>query len=413
MKQLKLIVILFIPYLVFAQKDFTVTVHEIGGPDGMNPLTSTSANALFMQGNVFQKLLEYDAQTLQLRPVLAKALPTIKEVKKGKYKGGMSITYEIHPDAVWDNGTEVTAEDYVFTIKAIKNPRVHADYIRPYIEFIDKIIIDKKNYRKFTIYASEVYCRGIEATGQETFILPEYHYDPTLLMRNFSIEDLNDPAKQEELKQHPVIIEFASNFNNRKYVNNPKEVVGSGPYYVEEWAFGDFVRFKKKKDWWGDQVKDNAYLAAYPSEIRYKNVPNMDKAIQQAREGKLDVIRSISPNRFEELKKDEAFKKEFDFGTTGQFAYHYLGLNTKLPKLQDVRVRKAIAHAVDRDAVIELFDGAAVKINSPILPIKDYYNHAIKDMELDLEQAKAYLADAGWKDSDGDGILDKMMKINC
>lgn len=410
MKYLNLIIVLLIPYWLLAQKNFTVSVHEFSGPDGMNPLTSTSANALYMQGNVFQKLLEYDAQTLQLRPVLAKALPTIKEVKKGKYKGGMSITYEIHPDAVWDDGTEVTADDYVFTIKAIKNPRVHADYIRPYVEFIDKIVIDKKNYRKFTIYASEVYCRGIEATGEETFILPEYHYDPTMLMRNFSIKELNDLDKQEELKKHPAIIEFADNFNDAKYVENPKEIVGSGPYYIEEWTrYGGLVSFKKKKKWWGDKVKDNPYLVAYPSEIRYESIPDMDEAIQQAREGELDVIRSISPNRFEDLKEDETFKRDFDFGTTEQFAYHYLGLNTKLPKLQDVRVRKAIAHAVDREAIIELFKGAAVKINGPILPIKDYYNDAVKDMELDLEQAKAYLTDAGWKDSDGDGILDKMI----
>ncbi len=60
----------------------------------------------------------------------------------------MSLTFEILAEATWDNGTPVTAEDYVFTLKAIRNPKVNSAQIRPYFEFIDRVEVDPTNNKK-------------------------------------------------------------------------------------------------------------------------------------------------------------------------------------------------------------------------------------------------------------------------
>ena len=402
--------LLLLGFILQAQDNFTVNVHESSDPDGMNPVTSYSASAFYMQENVFQKLLEYDPKTLTLRPVLAKEMPTVKTLTKGKYKGGMSITYEIHPDAVWDNGQPVTAEDYIFTVKAMLNPKVNNYYPKDFLNSITEIVVDKKNPQRFTIYSSTVYFRALEESGQAFFVLPEYHYDFELSMQNFSFKELNDPEKKETLRKHPTIIEFANKFYNASFAYDADKIVGSGAYKMIEWQTGQFIRFKKKENWWGDKVKTNDLLAAYPPYIVYKTITDYSSALKHAESGSLDVVRYIPPSKLSEIKNKASFQEKFDFPDVEELAYHYLGLNTQLPKLQEVNVRKAIAHAVNKTQIIqECFDGDAVTLDGPVFSFKDYYNSNIQAIDFNLEKAKSYLKEAGWSDSDGDGVLDKMI----
>jgi ABC-type transport system substrate-binding protein len=67
-------------------------------------------------------------------------MPVIEE--KGE---GIAYTFEIHEEAVWDNGTPITGYDYAFTIKSILNPKVNAAHVRGYIEFISDVIVDPEN----------------------------------------------------------------------------------------------------------------------------------------------------------------------------------------------------------------------------------------------------------------------------
>ena len=81
------------------------------------------------------------------------------------------------------------------------------------------------------------------------------------------------------------------------------------------------------------------------------------------------------------------------------------------PHFEDKRVRRAFGHLINRAEIIEtLYYGMATMTNSPINPNKPYYNKNIPNIEYDLEAAKKLLADAGWKDTDSDGILDKKVK---
>jgi peptide/nickel transport system substrate-binding protein len=387
-----------------------LTIHEISDPDGMNPITSRAANSLYIQNNIYSKLLVYDQETLELTPQLAISRPEIKVLEEGEYAGGMSLTYEIQAEATWDNGTAITAEDYVFTIKVIKNPRVSSAQLRPYFEFMDKVEIDPTNNKKFTIYSKEGYFRAEESSGQEPFILPEYHYDPEGLMSEFTIQQLSDLAQADALIKDQKIIRFAEQFNAAKMKRQPEEIVGSGPYKFVEWTTGQRVVLERKKDWWGDKVKGNKMLEAFPPKITYKTIPDLTAAITNAKDGQVDVIRSIPPTKFIDLKDDTKFSTRFDLSTPDQFIYHYIGFNMKRPKFRDKRVRRAIAHLIDRDDMIEsIFEGMAIKTNGPINPKKPYYNKNMKDIEYDIEKAKALLEAAGWKDVDGDNILDKMI----
>lgn len=386
-----------------------LVIHEIDDPDGMNPTISNAANSLYMHNNIFSKLLVYDLQTLKLTPQLALALPEIKVLEEGPYAGGMSLTYEIHPAAKWDNGEPITAADYVFTVKAIKNPKVNSAQLRPYFDFLSAIEVDPENDRKFTVYSKERYFRAEESSGQEAFVLPEYHYDPEGLMQGYTIEELSDLANQEALMRDPTIGRFAQAFNSPEY-NDPEMVVGSGPYKLTEWSERQRIVLERKSDWWGDNVADRVTLEAFPPKIIYRVISDMTAAITNAKDGQVDVIRSIPPTKYIELKEDSKFSSNFDLSTPDQSAYHYIGFNLKRPQFKDKRVRRAIAHLIDRDEMIgAIFEGMAIKTNSPINPNKPYYNKSLKDIEYNPEKAGELLKAAGWKDSNGDNILDKMI----
>lgn len=381
-----------------------VIIHNLGDPDRLNPLTSSSADASYIQSQIFSSLLTYDPATLKLAPYAAVALPTVTEINEGEFAGGMSIEFEIDPAAVWDNGKPVTGEDYAFTIKAVKNPKTNAAAQRPYLDFIDKIVVDANNPKKFTIYSKERYFLAESSAGGLS-ILPEYVYDEAQLMRKFTVEELDDPKNTARLSINDDISRFADAFNSNKF---DREVVsGSGAYTFKKWETGQFITLERKKDWWGDKSK-NPLMKAYAPTITYKMVNDPKTAITQMENEDLDVMASIKPDEFVDLKEKKEFTRKFDLSTPDQFAYAYIGFNTKNPKLNDKKVRRAIAHLVNRDDIIEtLYRGLAVKTNGPINPKKSYYDKSLPDIEFDPEKAKALLAEAGWKDTDGDGILDK------
>ncbi len=229
-------------------------------------------------------------------------------------------------------------------------------------------------------------------------------------MRNFTVQQLGDPQNQDQLKKDASIIRFANEFNDPKYSLQKGLIVGCGPYNLSEWETRQRIVLERKENWWGDKIKDNKMLQANPPRIVYKTIPDITAAISNAKDGQLDVIRSIQPTKFIDLKDDANFHSTFDLSQPEQFAYYYIGFNMKKPQFTDKRVRRAITHLINRDEMIEsIFESLAVKTNGPINPKKKYYNTDLEDIQYDIEKAKALLAEAGWKDSDGDNILDKMI----
>ncbi|MCH2043090.1 MAG: ABC transporter substrate-binding protein [Saprospiraceae bacterium] len=387
-----------------------VIIWELSDPDKLNPYTYSSANSYYIVENIFSSLLDYgpsadNPNELNLRPRLAATLPTVEELTEGEYAGGMALTYEIRPEAVWDNGEPITAADVVFTIKTIKNPKVNSGPIRPYYQFVHDVKVDEANPKKFTVYSKDRYFLAEAVSGQTT-ILPEYVYDPNQIMRGFTIPQLSDPKQASKLVDDPKLMEFATEYNSSKFER--ETVVGSGPYKFMGWESNKSITLELKKDWWGSKVSGASALEAYPPKIVYTIVSDMNTAVTALKDEGLDVMRGMKPDAYMELKENRNFGKMYNLSTPDQFAYYYLGFNMKNPKLADKRVRRAFAHLIDVDEIIEtLYYGMATPTKSPINPNKDYYNNDLPELSFDPEAATKLLAEAGWKDTDGDGILDK------
>ena len=317
------------------------------------------------------------------------------------------MNFEIRQEAVWDNGTPITAEDVAFTIKTVKNPKVNAASIRPFFEFVEDVIVDDNNPKKFAVICNKSYFQAEHVIGT-FFVFPAYFYDAQGFMSGFSIPELNDPANLDKLNTNSRIIDFAEEFNI-KYNHEPNMIVGAGPYQITEVATHQIIKLERKKEWWGDNV-DIDYIAAYPNKILYKIIDDDNASILSLKENELDVMTYVPEEHFLELKENKRASEQFNFYAKNGFAYRYIGINMNKSKLKDIRVRRAIAHLVDKQLVAdELCNGLASLVEGPVSPLKKYYNHNIPNVKFSVSKAKELLTEAGWTDTDGDNILDKVV----
>jgi peptide/nickel transport system substrate-binding protein len=387
--------------------DRALVVRQMADPDMLNPLNFKSDNARVVNSLIFAGInsmelkCEYD-----LVPFLTKQLGIVSEITDGEFAGGMRIEYEIREEAKWDNGEPVTANDYVFTIKAILNPKTHCEHLKSYYDWIGDVVVDPTNPRKYVVYSKKKYFKIEEFAGY--IIIPEYNYDPKKIMRNFSIRDLNDLSKIEELKLNSEINAFATEFNSEKYQRDPKFISGLGPYTLESWTTGQELVIKRKENWWGDQFKDDRHFWAYPKKIKFKIINDQNTALTALKDDGLDIFYGMPAKEFMDLDQNREFKNKFRTDKKDILAYTFLYFNLRNKKFQDLNVRKAITHAINRKKINEAINnGESILTESFIHPSQKTYDKTLKPYEFDLKLANQLLDEAGWIDTDGDGIRDK------
>ncbi len=409
----KIITILFLFVLLFSncKSDKVEGKNEIrvrlaAEPDRLSLILTGSGYSEQVLNYLFLSLQQYEPESLGLKPVLIKERPAVKEITTGAFKGGFAYTFELLDEAKWDNGTPVLASDFVFTMKVIWNPYVQSPARNDY-GFLGDIIIDENNPKKFTVYTNKKYFHA-EAALSYIPIYPEYNYDPDSLLRDFSLKEMmaNQKSEDERLKR------FADQFNSARFSHDPNLIKGCGQYTVVSWDKGQQIVLERKENWWGTKLSaKNDLLKANPSKIIYKIIPDNTAAITAMKDGQLDVVSEIEPSSFVALRTNEFVKENFDLETPPYLSYAYLGLNTTQNKLATKEVRRALAHLVDMDQAIGSFIyDLGERTVGPIHPAKFGYHKDLKLIAYDLKAAARLLKEAGWTDTNNNGILDK--KIN-
>jgi peptide/nickel transport system substrate-binding protein len=378
-------------------------------PDRINPFVTTNTYSRIIYENIFLYLLDFDPQTFELKPQLAKGLPEIAEITEGPYAGGVAYTYELFEEAAWDDGSPITGEDVAFTLKILFNPEVNAGPIRTYLEFIKDIEIDPENPKRFTIMTSQKYIIG-EAAISNIPIYPAYVYDADGALADITLSDLTNADKLSQLQQADTTLQaFANAFNSDAFAREKGKVVGAGAYAFETWNTGQEIILTRKADWWGDNVSsDQTLLEAAPDTLVFKIIPDQTTAVAALKDQQIDVTAQIDVKDFVELKENELVNSNYNLYSPTALQLYYIGLNNKDPKLEDKRVRRAIAHLVNVDEIIEeLFYGLGQRRIGPVSPTKSYYDESLQAIPFDVDKAKSLLTEAGWTDTNGNGIVDK------
>jgi peptide/nickel transport system substrate-binding protein len=359
----------------------------------LNPIVTNDASAEEIYILIYEALNNFNYEKFEIIPGIA-SLPEVSE-------DHLSYIYTLRKDVTFSDGKPLTGEDVIFTLKAIKNPFADDAALRNYFEKVKKAeLVDGDPY-KVRFVMAEPYWRAIYTLGDFS-ICPKHILDPDGLTNKYSWEELTDMKIAEK---NPAIKQFGDFLNSQEVSREPKYVVGSGPYMLEKWETGQAITIKRNPKYW-----DKTAVGPFVSKIVFKVIQDAAASVVAAKNKEIDVMYVTTPVDFYvNLTNSEQY--ELERITPAEPTFSYIGWNHLNPLFADKKVRLALSHLVDRNTIIEKISyGQAVKIQSPIY-FKDskYLNKDLPEIKFDPEKAKQLLSEAGWKDSDGDGTLDKVI----
>lgn len=389
-------------------KENVVTVRLASDPENLNFILTADVKATEIFRLISMPMAPFDPSTVGLAPALIKQMPIATEITEGDYKGNIRYDFELLAEATWDDGSPVTGEDLLFTLKTVCNPNYSSPHLS-FTNFIKHVEIDKNDPKKFSVYGVKYIIADAVISNFE--LMPKYIYDPKGLLDNYTLAELKDKNNAEKMAADTTLKAFADQFQSPYHLNNPEGISYAGPYKVDSWVSGQQLVLTKKKNWWGEELADkNLLLAAKPDKIIFKFVSDINAALSLAKNGEVDVISRIPWNEFSQLKEDELINQKFNLETPSKIIYRYIALNTNNPRLEDKRVRKALDHLFDREQVYNtVYYGNKNPVVGPIHPSKSYYNTGLEVRSFDVEKAKTLLKEAGWEDTDNNGIVDKII----
>lgn len=317
--------------------------------DSLNPLLSTELLtgelSVFTQGYCFLP----DAHDEPV-PSLCTVVPTKKNGMISK--DGKTIVYRLRRGVRWQDGAPFTSADIAFTVKTILDPH-----------FLDANTIGYDHIASIATpnaYTVVVHLKTPYAPFVSIF--------------------LNEGAGSGILPKHLLA---GKNVNHAAYNALP---VGLGPFKYVRWSRGNEVVMKAWNGWWGGKPKLRT--------IVYKIIPDANTAVNQLSTHELDAFAHV-PNEEYLQAKNVAHTKTIDFDTT---AYEHIDFNLQNSILRDVRVRRALAHAIDTRTIVAKVDhGSGFLTCSPIPHISWAYDPALSCPTFDLSRARALLDAAGWR----------------
>ncbi len=368
-------------------------IREMSDPEKLNPIVSNDASASEIDSYIYESLLTQDKVTYELIPLLS-SMPEVSP-------DNLTYTFTLNKDAKFSDGKPVTAADVIFSLKFIKVPLVDDAALRNYFDMVDKVeMVDNDQYKvKFTL--SQPNWRGLYTLAAFQ-VLPKHILDPGNVTDKFSWEEFKDIKTAQK---NADMQKFADFVNSQEVSREAKYLIGSGPYIFEKWDTGAGVTLTRNNNYWGKSLAAN-----YPQKIIFKTIQDNSAALVSAKNKEVDAMYVIKPSDF---YKDLENPDQFNLAKARPFepAYTYLAWNQLNPLFQDKKVRMALAYLVDRKSIIDkVMFGDGVPIQSHIFyQNKKLLNSDLAEIQYDPEKAKKLLEEAGWKDTDGDGVLDKVV----
>ncbi|MCA2000811.1 MAG: peptide ABC transporter substrate-binding protein [Chloroflexi bacterium] len=349
------------------QKNITIIIPE--DPPSFNPvITDTGYDSLVME-LVMLGLSDIDAEG-NVFPELAAELPTIENggVVADEDAGAMSVTWKMRQDVQWADGKPVTADDVIFTYEAIVNPET-GGWIAG-IDYIDSV--EKIDDYTFTIHYNAIYPGYLTQFGGEQVVIWPAHYCDA--SQGFAAWDC------------------------------ARKPLSDGPFILSDWVNGDHMTFVRNDNYF---EKDKPQI----DKITVRIVPDQSVRKTMLINGDADLDMWTTEQMIHDLKDEPNVEVSLSpynrwvmriffnlaaKGTTDPVA-------TPHPILSDLRVRQAIRAAIDVDTISkEFFLGYAKPTWTEFF--RPPYECDIPRPSYDPAAAAALLDEAGWKDTDGDGV---------
>jgi peptide/nickel transport system substrate-binding protein len=336
------------------KKPVVFTVGDTQNIDSMNPIVGVTVPAYEAWNIQYATLTDKSPKDFSTIPGLAKSWTSSPDKK--------TWTYTMRPNLKWSDGQPLTAEDVAYTINRAK----------------------KEEWLNYTSVVA-----NLTATAQS----------PTTLVVKTSVPDPKLPTLDVYvLPKH--IWEQQDAKAVTKYA--ALDGVGSGPFTLEHFEKGQFARFKANPYYYGGKpAVDRVVLRGFD---------NPDAMVAALKRGEIDAAEDVPGTAFKQLEKDPSVQTIQGYqGAMNEFAINGgAGLKKPHPALLDLRVRQAIAHAIDKKTIVNRVIAGLAKPGDTlsVSPNPEWSPQIPAEQQFDFNIAKAnqILDQAGYKDTNGDGI---------
>ena len=329
-------------------------------PEMLSEILNSMATNNMVCNLIFSKFVKYDDR-FQLIPDLIREIPTLEN-------GGISAdhrvyTYHLRSGVRWHDGRPLTSRDVRFTFDVIMDPKVNVES-REGWEAVASL--DTPDDTTVVFHLQRPYPDFVGETFFDEPVLPEH------LLRESTGE----------------------RFHAARFHRAP---VGSGPFAFKSWTPGSHLELVANHDYYGE----GPYLDA----IIFKFIPNENTLLVQLKTGEIDAFDNANINFMSQLEAISGVR----IYRTPMLMYEHLDMNTENPILADRRVRRALSFATHKAEIAErIYNGLVVEARLDEFEKSPYYSPAAAERATyDTAAARRLLHEAGWRDTDGDGIVDR------
>ena len=322
----------------------TVVIGVLNDFDALNEFVTVDSKTIrVIEHLLFLPLTSYDS-TFTIIPRLAESW----EFSLNRD----TLTYFLRKDVTWSDGQPTTAHDVVFTCKSAMDPTTGY----PNASRFDYV----KDIRLLDDYTDQ-------------FIFTEPYADP--------LEDTQIPI----MPRH--ILELVSP-DEIKTCNFNRHPIGNGPFKLERWKAGQEVIFTA-------------------NEIYYLGRPKLDRIIFRIIPDKVTQMTNLLAGKIDIMTKIKA-RQDLTLYSYPRPGFTFIGWNLKHPLFNTKIVRQALTYGIDRQEIVDaIFYGQAQILAGPLSPVSWAFNSKIQSFSYDLDIAQNLLQQAGWNDTNNDGILDR------
>jgi peptide/nickel transport system substrate-binding protein len=328
----------------------TAVVALSSDPDVLNPLIHTSTNAGFVYAEIHDGLTEM-GDDFTYHPRIAESWTVSMD--------GRAVTYELRPWR-WSDGQPLTARDVVSSFNLFKNPAVASPRRGSFRDVLSVTALDSNTVRYEL-------ARPLPNPIQVTW----HHILPDHLTRDL------DPA------------------NVRGWALN-HQPLSSGEFALESWAHNQTLSL----------VRNDLYpgKAALLDRVVFRVLPEGNARLVALESGEVDLVDDVPPDALRRLEESGKVR----ITANGGRRFYYLQWNFANPLFAGADIRKALSLAIDRERMVEtLLMGYGSPANGPIPPAIWNHHHSLAPDSFDPVRARRMLEAAGWRDGDGDGVIEK------
>ena len=283
---------------------------------------------------------------------------------------GRTYTFHLNRDAKWHDGVDISADDVKFSFDSLANPDLGSSYAQNFLDATESWrVIDEHTF---------------EVVAKEPLVTFLY--------------ELHSVVIPKHIWESVPISEWRT--DGGATGQDPSRVVGSGPWKFQEWRQGESITYVRNDDYYQKQP----YIDTYVIRIW----PDQTSVVNAFLNGELDVV-GLEPADVETVKATEGLAVANY--PTRSFSFYMTNLDpTKTELFLDARVRQALFYGLDRESIVNdilLGNAIVAQGTQPVISYAYDPERITTKYNFDPEKSAALLTEAGWTDSDGDGILDK------